>query len=193
MKRVCVFCGANTGNRIEYVSATKNLAGELVNRNIEIVFGGGRIGLMGILADEAIKLGGKVTGIIPKALATKEVAHDGVYELRIVGSMHERKEQMAEISDAFISLPGGIGTLDETFELLTWCQLGYHSKPCGLLNVTGYYDKLVEFLDYTVEENFFKQSHRDMLIVEQHPKTLLDRLSVYKVPRVEQLLSENQT
>ena len=100
---------------------------------------------------------------------------------------------MAEISDAFISLPGGIGTLDETFELLTWCQLGYHSKPCGLLNVTGYYDKLIEFLDYTVEENFLKQSDSDMLIVEQHPKTLLDKLSEYKVPRVEQLLSENQT
>jgi len=116
-----------------------------------------------------------------------------VYELRIVGSMHERKAQMAEISDAFISLPGGIGTLEETFELLTWCQLGFHSKPCGLLNIAGYFDKLVEFLDYSVSENFFKQSHRDMLLVEEDPEILLDRLTEYRVPKVEQWISGNQT
>jgi len=192
MKRICVFCGANTGDRTEYVSATKELARELVSRNLDLVFGGGKIGLMGILADEAVRLGGRVIGIIPKALATREVAHDAVYELRIVGSMHERKAQMAEISDAFISLPGGIGTLEETFELLTWCQLGFHRKPCGLLNISGYYDKLVEFLDYSVSENFFKQPHRDMLLVEKEPVKLLNKLIEYKVPKVEQWISENQ-
>ena len=193
MKSICVFCGANTGAREEYISAAKLLAMELVSRKIELVFGGGKIGLMGVIADEAIRLGGKVIGIIPRALATREVAHDGVSELRIVESMHERKALMAEISDAFISLPGGIGTLEETFELLTWCQLGFHSKPCGLLNISGYYDKLVEFLDYSVLEKFFKQSHRDMLLVESNPKILLDRLAGYKVPKVEQWITENQT
>jgi uncharacterized protein (TIGR00730 family) len=193
MKRICVFCGANIGKKIEYTSAAIQLAEELVSRNIEIVYGGGRIGLMGVLADKAVELGGRVIGVIPESLATKELAHEGVYELRVVNSMHERKAQMAELSDGFISLPGGIGTIEETFEMLTWNQLGFHGKACGLINVEGFYNKLIEFLNFTVDEQFFMEIYRSMLIVEKDPSILLDKFEEYKPPKIKHWLTRDET
>ncbi len=143
---------------------------------------------MGILADAALERGGSVTGVIPRALYEREVGHDGVTELRVVESMHERKAQMAELADAFIALPGGMGTLEELFEALTWGQLGYHEKPCGLLNVAGYWDGLLAALDESVRERFLAPEHRAMLLVDEDPKTLLDRLETYEPPRVEKWL-----
>jgi len=193
MKRICVFCGANTGKRDQYSTAAKELAEELVSREIEIVYGGGRIGLMGVLAEKAIELGGRVIGVIPESLATKEVAHDSISELIVVGSMHERKARMAELSDGFISLPGGIGTIEETFEMLTWSQLGFHNKPCGIINVAGFYNKLIEFLNHISEEKFFMDIYRRMLIVETDPSALLKRFEKYKPPQVQHWIAEDET
>ena len=193
MKRICVFCGANTGKRDQYSTAAKDLAEELVSREIEIVYGGGGIGLMGVLAERAIELGGTVIGVIPESLATKEVAHDSVSELIVVGSMHERKAKMAELSDGFISLPGGIGTIEETFEMLTWSQLGFHNKPCGIINVAGFYNKLIEFLNHISEEKFFMDIYRRMLIVETDPSALLERFEQYKPPQVKHWIAEDET
>lgn len=193
MKRICVFCGANTGKRDQYSTAAKDLAEELVSREIEIVYGGGRIGLMGVLAEKAIELGGRVIGVIPESLATKEVAHDSISELIVVGSMHERKAKMAELSDGFISLPGGIGTIEETFEMLTWSQLGFHNKPCGIINVLGFYDKLIEFLNHISEEKFFMDIYRRMLIVETDPSALLEKFEQYKPPQVKHWIAEDET
>jgi len=193
MKRICVFCGANSGKKPEYKSAAIHLADELVSRNIEIVYGGGSIGLMGVLAERAMELGGKVTGVIPEALALKEVAHDTISELIVVGSMHERKAKMAELSDGFISLPGGIGTIEETFEMLTWSQLGFHNKPCGIINVLGFYNKLIEFLNHTSEEKFFMDIYRRMLIVETDPSALLERFEQYNSPQVKHWIAEDET
>lgn len=193
MKRICVFCGANTGKRDQYSTAAKDLAEELVSREIEIVYGGGRIGLMGVLAERAIELGGRVIGVIPESLATKEVAHDSISELIVVGSMHERKAKMAELSDGFISLPGGIGTIEETFEMLTWSQLGFHNKPCGIINVEGFYNKLIEFLNHTSEEKFFMDIYRRMLIVETDPSALLEKFEQYKPPQVKHWIAEDET
>ncbi len=193
MKRICVFCGANTGTNIEYSRAAEQLACELVSREIEIVYGGGRIGLMGVLAEKAIELGGRVIGVIPESLATKEVAHDSISELIVVGSMHQRKAKMAELSDGFISLPGGIGTIEETFEMLTWSQLGFHNKPCGIINVLGFYDKLIEFLNHISEEKFFMDIYRRMLIVETDPAVLLEKFEQYKPPQVKHWIAEDET
>jgi len=193
MKRICVFCGANTGKRDQYSTAAKELAEELVSREIEIVYGGGRIGLMGVLAEKAIELGGRVIGVIPESLATKEVAHDSISELIVVGSMHQRKAKMAELSDGFISLPGGIGTIEETFEMLTWSQLGFHNKPCGIINVAGFYNKLIEFLNHISEEKFFMDIYRRMLIVETDPSALLERFEQYKPPQVKHWIAEDET
>ena len=193
MKRICVFCGANTGKRDQYSTAAKDLAEELVSREIEIVYGGGRIGLMGVLAERAIELGGRVIGVIPESLAIKEVAHDSISELIVVGSMHQRKAKMAELSDGFISLPGGIGTIEETFEMLTWSQLGFHNKPCGIINVEGFYNKLIEFLNHTSEEKFFMDIYRRMLIVETDPSALLDKFEKYKPPQVKHWIAEDET
>lgn len=192
MKRICVFCGANVGSRPQYTTATIELAEELVRRNIEIVYGGGRIGLMGVLAERAMQLGGTVIGVIPEALAKREVAHETVSELIVVGSMHDRKAKMAQLSDGFISLPGGIGTIEETFEMLTWSQLGFHNKPCGLINVQGFYDKLIEFLNHTSEERFFMDIYRRMLMVETDPAELLQKFDLYKPPPVKQWIAEEQ-
>lgn len=193
MKRICVFCGANLGKKIEYTIAAELLARELVSREIEIVYGGGRIGLMGVLAEKAIELGGRVIGVIPESLATKEVAHDSISELIVVGSMHERKAKMAELSDGFISLPGGIGTIEETFEMLTWSQLGFHNKPCGIINVLGFYDRLIEFLNHISEEKFFMDIYRRMLIVETDPSALLEKFEQYKPPQVKHWIAEDET
>src|SRR5690242_19117334 len=163
MKRVCVFAGSSAGVRPEYVSAAADFGTVLAGRGIELVYGGARVGLMGAVAGAVLAGGGRVTGVIPKALVEKEVAHGGLTELRVVTSMHQRKALMADLADAFIALPGGWGTLDEMFEILTWAQLGLHRKPCGLLNVFGYFDRLLAFLDHTMEEGFVRREYGSLL------------------------------
>jgi uncharacterized protein (TIGR00730 family) len=185
MKRICVFAGSSRGAREDYAQAAERLARELVTRGYGVVFGGGRVGMMGVLADATLAAGGEVIGVIPKALLEKEVAHGGLTELRVVASMHERKAMMADLSEGFIALPGGLGTLEEFFEVLTWAQLGLHPKPCGLLNVSGYYDRLLEFLDLTVEERFVKSQHRALVITSTSPADLLERFATYRPPQVE--------
>ena len=176
-RKICVFTGSRHGASRAYADAAEQLARDLVERGFGLVYGGGNVGLMNIIADAVLDLGGHVTGVIPNALVSKEVAHRGLSELRVVNSMHERKALMAELSDGFIALPGGIGTMEEFFEVLSWAQLGIHNKPCGLLNVSGYYDPLIEFLDHAVTQDFLKPKHRALLIVEQDPLTLLDRFA----------------
>ena len=185
MKRVGVFCGSSSGARPEYTNAAVELANELVERGIGLAYGGGRIGLMGRIAEAVIAGGGEVIGVIPEFLIEKELAYEGVSELRAVHSMSERKAVMAELSDGFIALPGGYGTLDELMEMLTWTQLGIHRKPCGLLNTCGYYDGLMSFVDHTVAENFVQAEHRAMLLVENEPATLLDRLESWQPPAID--------
>ncbi|HZF26305.1 MAG TPA: TIGR00730 family Rossman fold protein [Steroidobacteraceae bacterium] len=185
MKRICVFAGSSRGAREDYAQAAERLARELVTRGYGVVFGGGKVGMMGVLADATLAAGGEVIGVIPKALLEKEVAHGGLTELRVVASMHERKAMMADLSEGFIALPGGLGTLEEFFEVLTWAQLGLHPKPCGLLNVSGYYDRLLEFLDLTVEERFVKGQHRALVITSTSPTDLLERFATYRPPQVE--------
>ncbi len=179
MRRICVFCGSNAGARREYAQAARALAAVLVERKLGIVYGGGNVGMMGVLADAALERGGEVTGVIPRTLVDKEVAHRGVTELLIVESMHERKALMNDLSDAFIALPGGFGTLDEFFEVLTWSQLGFHGKPCALLNVAGYYDRMLAMLDHAVAERFLRPAHRELVIADTDPSRLLQRLSAF--------------
>ncbi|MCP4722847.1 MAG: TIGR00730 family Rossman fold protein, partial [Desulfobacteraceae bacterium] len=156
MKKICVYCGSSPGRHPEYVAAARFLAEELLSRKIGLVYGGAHVGIMGEIADTVLKGGGEVIGIMPRALVDKEVSHPGLTELKIVDSMHQRKAMMADLSHGFIALPGGLGTIEELFEALTWAQLGFHKKPCGLLNARGYYDHLSAFLDHTVEEKFVK-------------------------------------
>jgi len=184
MKRLCVYCGSRPGSQPAYTEAAKNLARALVNRKIEVVYGGASVGTMGVLANTVLAEGGHVIGIIPQAVLGREVVHRGLSELRVVTSMHERKALMAELSDGFIALPGGLGTLDEVFEILTWGQLGLHQKPCGLLNIRDYYRGLVDFLDHAVSESFITEVHRAMLLVEEEPERLLDQFERYKAPAV---------
>lgn len=158
-----------------YADAAKQLARGLVERGFGLVYGGGNVGLMNVIADTVLELGGHVTGVIPDSLVSKEVAHRGLSDLRVVNSMHERKALMAELSNGFIAMPGGIGTMEELFEVLSWAQLGLHEKLCGLLNVAGYYDPLIEFLDRAVTQDFIKPKHRALLFVESEPAILLDR------------------
>jgi uncharacterized protein (TIGR00730 family) len=176
--RICVFTGSRHGARYEYAEAAKLLGRDLVARNYGLVYGGGNVGLMTVIADTVLELNGHVTGVIPDSLVSKEVAHRGLTELRVVQSMHERKALMAELSDGFIAMPGGIGTMEEFFEVLSWAQLGIHEKPCGLLNVAGYYDPLIQFLDHAVTEDFIKPKHRALLIAESEPARLLDRFDL---------------
>jgi len=180
-RKICVFTGSRRGSRPEYAKVAKQLAGELVARGYGLVYGGGNVGLMNVIADSVLELGGHVTGVIPSSLVGKEVAHRGLTDLRVVNSMHERKAVMAELADGFIAMPGGIGTMEELFEVLSWAQLRLHEKPCGLLNVDGYYDHLIEFIDHGVAQDFIKPKDRALLIVESQPKTLLDRLEQFKL------------
>ena len=175
-----MFCGASPGLRPVYAEATGEMARLLVAEGIGVVFGGGGVGLMGELADAVLAQEGEITGVIPRALVEKEIGHREVTDLRVVESMHERKALMAELSDAFIALPGGLGTLEELFEVYTWAQLGLHEKPCGLLNTDGYYDGIGEFLDHAVRERFVRSEHRAMLLVEPSPRALLDRLQAFE-------------
>ncbi len=178
-KRICVFCGTNPGARPEYGAAARELGRLLADEGIELVYGGASVGIMGELADAVHEAGGHVTGIIPQQLMKKEEAHTGIPDLIVVASMHQRKSQMADLSDGFIALPGGIGTMEGYFEILTWGQLGIHRKPSGILNVAGYFDHLIEFLDHAVEEGFLAQEHREMIVVESDPRKLLQRLKRY--------------
>ncbi len=190
---ICIYCGSSPGRLEDYASAGRALAVALVSRNIRLVYGGAGIGIMGTVADEVLKLGGQVVGVIPKALAHKEVAHQNLTEMHITDSMHDRKMLMAELADGFIALPGGIGTLEELFEIWTWAQLGFHQKPCGLLNVAGYYDALIQFLDHVLAEQFVKSPHRDMLLVDSDPTALLDRYESYQPPAVKRWVAKNDT
>ncbi|MDX1501334.1 MAG: TIGR00730 family Rossman fold protein [Thermoanaerobaculia bacterium] len=180
--RYTVFCGSHDGNDPALIEGARELGAEMARRGIGLVYGGSRLGVMGAVAAGALDGGGEVIGVIPGALARREVAHDGLTELRVVGSMHERKAMMADLSDGFIALPGGMGTLDEFFESLTWAQLGVHPNPCGLLNLGGYWDRLLALLDQLVERGFARPEHRDMVIVEARPAALLDRFAVYRPP-----------
>jgi len=174
-QNICVFTGSQGGTLPAYSESAQQLARDLVARGFGLVYGGGNVGLMNVIADAVLDLGGHVTGVIPDSLVSKEVAHRGLSDLRVVQSMHERKALMAELSNGFIAMPGGIGTMEEFFEVLSWAQLGLHEKPCGLLNVAGYYDPLIEFLDRAVAQEFIKPKHRAVLLVESEPAILLDR------------------
>jgi uncharacterized protein (TIGR00730 family) len=180
------------GRRETYAAATRDLARVAVARGWGLVYGGGRVGLMGILADAALALGGEVIGVIPRGLATKELAHRGVTRLEVVASMHERKARMAELASAFIALPGGVGTLEEMFEVYTWAQLGLHDKPCGVLDVDGYWDDLGGLLDRAVEEGFLRLEHRRMLLLDVEPARLFDRLEAYQPPRVPKWIARDE-
>jgi len=185
MKRICVFAGSSAGRQAGYRTAAEALGRELAARGIGLVYGGARVGLMGALADTVLASNGHVTGVIPAALVAKEVAHDGLDDLRVVASMHERKAVMADLADGFVALPGGLGTLEEFFEVLTWAQLGLHLKPCGLLNVHGYFDRLLSFVDHAIEQQFIRSQYRAMIITSESPRVLLERLALYQPPVVE--------
>lgn len=181
---ICLFCGSNPGRDAVYAEATRALVKVIAAQGIKIVYGGGKVGLMGVIAETAIVSGAHVIGVTPRHLLEKEVVHEGLTELHVVDSMHERKTMMADLSDAFISLPGGMGTLDETFEMLTLTQLGVHRKACGLLNVTGFYDHLMGFLGHAVDERFIRAQHRDMIVVDDDSPRLLQRLQAWTLPEI---------
>jgi uncharacterized protein (TIGR00730 family) len=183
VKRVCVFSGSSPGADVAYRAAAVDLGHRLAGRGIDLVYGGASVGLMGAVADAAMEDGGHVIGVIPQSLVDREVAHDGLADLRIVDSMHERKALMADLADAFVALPGGVGTLEELFEVYTWNQLGLHAKPLGLFNVRGYFDGLARFLDHAVAERFVTEKHRAMLLVDEDLDSLLDGLAAWEAPR----------
>ncbi len=182
IKRICVFCGSSPGARPDYVQAGKRLGQALASRHIGLVYGGSGIGVMGSLARSVLEVGGEVIGVIPKDLADRQVAFTGLSDLRIVGTMHERKALMADLADGFIALPGGYGTIEEMFEVLTWGQLGLHQKPCGLLNVCQYFDQLLGFLNHLVDQQFVDTEHHAMLLIDEEPVALLDKFETYRHP-----------
>jgi uncharacterized protein (TIGR00730 family) len=191
MRSVCVFCGSNSGAGGAYIEAARRLARAIAGRRLRLVYGGGSIGLMGVLGEAALAAGGHVIGVTPRRLLRKEMVHQGLTELHVVETMQERKALMAELSDAFISLPGGLGTLDELTEMLTWNQLGLHRKPSALLDVDGYYDSLAAFFDHAVAQRFVTPQHRAMLIVERDPEAVLDRLASARLPDVSKWIDRN--
>ena len=176
LRRVCVYCGSRPGRRAAYADAAHRLGGLLAEAGIGLVTGGGKVGLMGVIADAVLDAGGEAVGVIPKALLDREVGHEGLTELYVVRTMHERKAAMADLADAFVALPGGLGTLEEIAEALTWAQLGIHAKPCGILDVDGYFSPLVRFLDHAVEQGFVHHEHRAAIVVASEPEALLDGL-----------------
>ena len=185
MKRVCVYCGSNTGFRPVYAEAARDLANVLVRHEIDLVYGGADKGTMGVIADEVLRLGGKVHGVIPQMLIDKELAHQGLTELHVVSSMHARKSMMAALSDGFIAMPGGFGTLEEIIEIITWGQLRFHDKPCGLLNVDGYFDHLLSYLDHACGEGFLRIENRQMLLSDYHAVGLIQQFERYTAPHVD--------
>jgi uncharacterized protein (TIGR00730 family) len=190
--RVCVFCGSSPGARPEYAEAARALARELVRRRLGVVYGGGSVGLMGILADAALAEGGDVIGVIPRGLASRELLHAGLTELRMVESMHERKATMAELADAFVALPGGLGTLEETLEVLTWSQLGIRRKPVALLNVRGYWDALLRLLTHAADEGFVRREYLGLLLTAERPEALLEQLARWEAPGLPQAWLESR-
>ncbi len=193
MKRLCVFCGSSVGNNPAYAEVATTLGTLLANRGIGLVYGGGNVGLMGVIADAALAAGGEVIGVIPRALADREVAHHGVTDLRVVDSMHTRKAMMADLSDAFLAMPGGVGTFEEFFEAITWTQLGLHRKACGLLNVAGFYTPLAVFIDQAVTDGFIKPVHRAAIVVDDDPARLLDTLTTIEIPDVPKWIRRDET
>lgn len=189
MRRVCVYCGSSSGVLPEYSAAARELADVLVRHELELVYGGADKGIMGVLADAMLEHGGKVHGVIPKMLTDKEIAHQGLTELHVVASMHQRKTMMAALSDGFIALPGGYGTLEEIIEIITWGQLRFHDKPCGLLNVKGYFDHLLAYLDHASKEGFLRHEHRNMLLVDSDPAGIVQQFERYTAPHVEKWTS----
>ncbi len=187
LHRVCVFCGSSTGARPEYADAASAVGRLLAASGITLVYGGASVGLMGVLADATLQAGGRVIGVIPRALVEQEIAHTGLTELRVVESMHERKAEMADLSDGFLALPGGLGTLEELFEIWTWGNLGYHQKPCGLLNTSEYYTSLLKFVDDMVVEKFVRETQRGMLIVDRDIQTLLRAMTEFRPPETRRL------
>ena len=185
MKRICVFCGSSPGSQPEYVEMAKALGKALAQNKIELVYGGGNVGMMGILANAVVTHGGAVTGVITNHLFKMEVAFTELSDLRVVETMHERKALMAELSDGFIAMPGGFGTMDEMFEILTWAQLNIHEKPCGFLNVNGYYDKLVEFIDHMISQQFVKEDYKGLVLMDKEPEGLLEQFENYTHIHVE--------
>lgn len=185
MRRICVYCGSNTGKRPVYANAAKDLADVLVRHELELVYGGADKGIMGIIADAVLEQGGKVHGVIPQMLMEKEIAHQGLTELHVVASMHARKTMMAALSDGFIAMPGGYGTLEEIIEIITWGQLRFHDKPCGLLNIDGYFGQLIAYLDHANAEGFLRTENRNMLLVDADPAGLIQQFERYAAPHVE--------
>ena len=188
MHRICVFCGSSSGSQPEYRACAVELATELTRRRIGLVYGGGNVGLMGAIADAILKAGGEAIGVIPEHLMTREIGHKQLTKLHIVHSMHERKALMADLSDAFIALPGGFGTLEEFFEVLTWSQLGLHTKPCGIVNVLGYYTPLLKMLDHAVDQRFLKPQNRALVLARDTPAELLEAFEEYRPVHVEKWL-----
>jgi uncharacterized protein (TIGR00730 family) len=193
IRRICVFCGSNSGKDPVYRKATVAMGKTIVRRELELVYGGGSVGLMGILADTVLEAGGSVTGIIPRALESRDVLHHGLTTVHVVDDMHTRKAKMEELADAFITLPGGYGTLEELFEVVTWAQLGLHRKPIGMLNPAGYFDGLLDCIDSAVAEGFIKPEHRRLLVVGAEPDALLDALERHQPPEVEKWIREGES
>ena len=193
MKRVCVFCGSSVGVKAVYAEAATKMGRLIASKGIGLVYGGGNVGLMGVIADAALEAGGEVIGVIPLALADREIAHTGLTELHVVESMHTRKAMMAELADAFIAMPGGVGTFEEFFEAVTWTQLGLHRKPCGLLNVDGFYTPLERFIDQAVTEGFIRPVHRTCIVVDDNPDRLLERLATIELPDVPKWIRPDET
>ncbi|WP_395068382.1 TIGR00730 family Rossman fold protein [Paraburkholderia silvatlantica] len=182
MKAVCVYCGSSPGANPVYTEAAQAFGRALVASNLALVYGGGKVGLMGVIADTVMAGGGRAIGVIPELLVDKEVGHAGLTELHVVPDMHHRKKMMADLSDAFVAMPGGAGTLEELFEVYTWAQLGYHHKPVGVLNISGFYDPLMALLDHTVREGFMRQTYLDMLQTDGDPVALIAKLKRYHAP-----------
>jgi uncharacterized protein (TIGR00730 family) len=191
--RLCVFCGSSTGSNPAFAGAAQLLATELARRDIELVYGGGNVGLMGVVADAALAAGGRVTGVIPHGLVSRELAHPGLTALHVVKSMHERKALMASLSDGFIALPGGFGTLEEFCEVVTWTQLGIHQKPCALLNVQGYYDGLLAFLAHALREEFLRPTHFEIIVSSSDPQDLVDRVLRWQPPAVTKWIDKSES
>ncbi len=192
MDRICVYCGSSDGRDPAYMDAARDLGRTLADRGIGLVYGGGRVGMMGAVADSVLDAGGDAFGVMPEALVEREIAHGGLTELEVVDSMHARKERMARLANGFIALPGGFGTLEELVEMLTWAQLGFHRLPCGFLNVAGYYAQLVGFFDHQVAEGFVNPSHRDMVVVTDDVAALLDQFAAYDPPAVKRYVTDER-
>jgi uncharacterized protein (TIGR00730 family) len=193
MRSICVFCGSSSGANSKYVELAAQLGALLARKRLTLVYGGGNVGLMGVLANAVLAGGGHVIGVIPQALFNLEVAHTGLPDLRVVSSMHQRKALMADLADGFMALPGGLGTLEEFCEIVTWAQLGLHQKPCGLLNADHYFDHLITFLDHTVAQHFVRPEHRALILVEDAPAALLDSFEAFRSPRVDKWIDRDTT